>query len=143
LKVVERSALVTFTAAQMYALVTDVARYPEFLPWCASARVEELSPSERLAAISVVRGAFRTQFTTRNTARPDSQILMDLVEGPFSRLTGRWNFDSIGERGSRVRFRVEFEFKSRLMAAAFSPVFESVCDKIVDAFVMRAQNMYR
>lgn len=143
LKVIERSALVTFTAAQMFALVNDVNRYPEFLPWCAGAKVDELSPTERLAAVVVSRGAFKTQFTTRNTLQPGSAILMELVEGPFSRLTGHWNFDPIGERGSRVRFRVEFEFKSLLMGAAFSPIFESVCDKIVDAFVVRAQAIYR
>ena len=68
---------------------------------------------------------------------------MELVEGPFSRLMGRWNFDAIGERGSRVLFKVEFEFKNKLMAIAMNPVFESVCDKIVDAFVQRAQTAYR
>jgi ribosome-associated toxin RatA of RatAB toxin-antitoxin module len=143
LPIVERSALVTFSPAQMYALVNDVARYPEFLPWCASARVEEVSPTERLAAVKAAKGMVRMQFTTRNTLRPDAEILMQLAEGPFSRLTGRWNFDAVGERGSRVLFRVDFEFKSRMMAAAFNPMFQSVCDSIVDAFVLRAQRIYR
>lgn len=143
LPIVERSALVTFSPAQMYALVNDVARYPEFLPWCASARVEDVSPTERLAAVTAAKGMVRMQFTTRNTLRPDAEILMQLAEGPFSRLTGRWNFDAVGERGSRVLFRVDFEFKSRMMAAAFNPMFQSVCDSIVDAFVLRAQSIYR
>jgi ribosome-associated toxin RatA of RatAB toxin-antitoxin module len=141
-QVVERSAIVTFTPAQMFALVDDVARYPEFLPWCAGARVEPSSPDERLATIKVARGVLRMQFTTRNKLQQDAQILMELVEGPFSHLIGRWNFDAI-ERGSSVRFRVEFAFKNRLMAATLSPVFESVCEKIVDAFVLRAQEIYR
>jgi ribosome-associated toxin RatA of RatAB toxin-antitoxin module len=142
LQEVERSALVTFSPAQMFALVNDVASYPQFLPWCAGARVEELSPTERLAALSVAKGPVRMQFTTRNSLQPDTQILMQLEEGPFSRLQGQWNFDAVGERGSRVLFRVEFEFKSRLMSAALSPVFQSVCDSIVDAFVQRAQRIY-
>ena len=141
--IVERSALVTFTAAQMYALVNDVPRYPEFLPWCASARVEEISPTERLASVSVAKSMIRMQFTTRNTLQPDAEILMQLAEGPFSRLTGRWSFEALGGRGSRVVFRVDFEFKSRVMAAALNPMFQSVCDSIVDAFVLRAQSMYR
>lgn len=141
--IVERSALVTFTAAQMYALVNDVPRYPEFLPWCVSARVEEISPTERLASVSVAKSMIRMQFTTRNTLQPDAEILMQLAEGPFSRLTGRWSFEALGERGSRVVFRVDFEFKSRVMAAALNPMFQSVCDSIVDAFVLRAQCMYR
>lgn len=139
---VERSALVTFSPAQMFALVNDVASYPQFLPWCAGARVEEISATERLAALSVAKGPVRMQFTTRNSLRPDSQILMQLEEGPFSRLQGQWNFDPVGERGSRVLFGVEFEFKSRLMSAALSPVFQSVCNSIVDAFVQRAQRIY-
>ena len=141
--IVERSALVTFTAAQMYALVNDVPRYPEFLPWCVSARVEEISPTERLASVSVAKSMIRMQFTTRNTLQLDAEILMQLAEGPFSRLTGRWSFEALGERGSRVVFRVDFEFKSRVMAAALNPMFQSVCDSIVDAFVLRAQCMYR
>jgi ribosome-associated toxin RatA of RatAB toxin-antitoxin module len=127
----------------MFALVDDVARYPEFLPWCIGARVESSTPTERVAAIKIARGALKMQFTTRNTVKPDAEILMQLVDGPFRQLIGQWNFDAIGERGSRVSFRVEFEFKNRLMAAAFNPVFESVCDKIVDAFVLRARHIYR
>lgn len=140
--IVERSALVTFTAAQMYALVNDVARYPEFLPWCVGARVREVSATETLAAVQAAKGLVRMQFTTRNTLRPDAEILMQLEEGPFSRLTGRWNFQAVGERGSRVLFNMDFEFNSRLMALAFNAMFQSVCDSIVDAFVLRAQSVY-
>jgi len=143
LRVVERSAIVTHTPAQMFALVDDVARYPEFLPWCVGARVRESSPTERIAAIDIAKGSLKMHFTTKNTVQPDAQILMELIEGPFSRLMGKWNFDAIGERGSRVLFKVEFEFKNKLMAIAMNPVFESVCDKIVDAFVLRAQTAYR
>jgi len=143
LPIVERSALVTFTPAQMYTLVNDVARYPEFLPWCVSAQAQQLSPTETLAALKVAKGMVHMQFTTRNIVRPDTEILMELAEGPFSHLTGRWTFDALGERGSRVLFKVDFEFKSRIMAAAFNPMFQSVCDSIVDAFVSRAQSVYR
>jgi ribosome-associated toxin RatA of RatAB toxin-antitoxin module len=143
LPIVERSALVTFTPAQMYALVNDVARYPEFLPWCVSARVEEASATTRVATVKAAKGLVRMQFTTRNSLRPDREILMELAEGPFSRLTGRWNFDAVGEHGSRVVFRMDFEFESRMLAAAFNAMFQSVCDSIVDAFVLRAQSIYR
>ena len=78
----------------------------------------------------------------RNTLVKDSLILMHLVDGPFRNLTGEWHFDAIGERGSRVRFRVEFEFKNRLIAAALSAAFEALCSTIVDAFVLRAQKIY-
>ncbi len=142
LPVVERSAMVTFTAKQMFDLVNDVGRYPEFLPWCTGARVEDRSDTERVASVKVSRGVLRTEFTTRNTLTKDSRIVMNLVDGPFRDLLGEWRFDPIGERGSRVSFRVEFEFKNRLTAAALGSAFEAVCSTIVDAFVLRAQRMY-
>jgi ribosome-associated toxin RatA of RatAB toxin-antitoxin module len=142
LQVVERSAIVTFTPAQMFALVNDVDRYPEFLPWCTAAHVADASDTERLASITVARGVLRTKFTTRNTLKKDTQILMHLVDGPFRDLKGEWRFDPIGERGSRVHFKVEFEFKNRLTAAALSASFEALCGNIVDAFVLRAQKIY-
>jgi len=142
MQVVERSALVTYTAAQMFALVNDVARYPDFLPWCIGARVDDLSPTERIAVLQVSRGVLRTEFTTRNTLVQDAQIHMQLMHGPFRDLTGEWRFEAIGTRGSRVQFRVEFQFKNRLTAAAFNAAFESMCGTIVDAFVLRAQKTY-
>src|SRR5450432_2892113 len=142
MQVVERSALVTYTAAQMFALVNDVARYPEFLPWCVGARVEDRAGGERVAALQVVRGVLQTEFTTRNTRQQESRIHMQLMHGPFRQLTGEWSFDAIESRGSRVNFRVEFEFKNRLTAAAFNSVFEAMCGTIVDAFVLRAQTIY-
>jgi ribosome-associated toxin RatA of RatAB toxin-antitoxin module len=142
MQVVERSALVTYSPAQMFALVNDLPRYPEFLPWCVAVRVEEQSATERIAALKIAHGVLQTEFTTRNTLLPDAQIRMQLLHGPFRDLRGMWRFEAIGERGSRVNFLVEFEFKNRLTAAAFNAVFESLCGSIVDAFVKRAQKIY-
>jgi ribosome-associated toxin RatA of RatAB toxin-antitoxin module len=142
MQLVERSALVTYTAAQMFALVNDVARYPEFLPWCVGARVEDVAAGERVASLKVARGVLRTEFTTRNTLTQDAQIQMKLLHGPFRDLTGEWRFEPIGTRGSRVYFRVEFEFKNHLTATAFNSVFEAMCGTIIDAFVLRAQAIY-
>jgi ribosome-associated toxin RatA of RatAB toxin-antitoxin module len=142
LKTVDRSALVNATPAQMFALVDDVPRYPEFVPGCVAARLESASANERVAALEIVRGGVHMEFTTRNTVAPPSQILMELVRGPFTRLIGRWRFEPLGEQGSRVGLHVEFEFKSRLLGLALNPVFESVCDQIVDSFVVRAREVY-
>jgi ribosome-associated toxin RatA of RatAB toxin-antitoxin module len=142
MQVVERSALVTYTAAQMFALVNDVSRYPEFLPWCVGAQVHELSATESSATLKVARGVLKAEFTTQNQLTPDARIQMRLTHGPFRDLAGEWCFDGIGERGSRVRFRIEFEFKNRLTAAAFNSAFESLCGGIVDAFAQRAREVY-
>jgi ribosome-associated toxin RatA of RatAB toxin-antitoxin module len=126
----------------MFALVNDVGRYPEFLPWCTAGRAEEVSATERLATVKVARGVLQAEFTTRNTLQPDAQIYMQLVHGPFRDLKGLWRFDALGERGCKVQFRVEFEFKNRLTASAFNAVFEALCATIVDAFAQRAQKIY-
>lgn len=142
MQVVERSALVSFTPAQMFALVNDVSSYPQFLPWCVAVRVEEVSATERIAMLRIAHGVLQTEFTTRNTLIPDAQIDMRLTHGPFRDLTGAWRFDAIGDRGARVHFKVEFEFKNRLTSAAFNAVFKTLCGGIVDAFVVRAQKVY-
>jgi len=142
MQVVERSALVTYSAAEMFALVNDVSRYPEFLPWCVGAQVHELSVTERTATLRVVRGVLQAEFTTLNQLTPNARIQMRLTHGPFRDLQGEWRFDDIGARGSRIHFRVEFEFKNRLTAAAFNSAFESLCGTIVDAFAQRAREVY-
>jgi ribosome-associated toxin RatA of RatAB toxin-antitoxin module len=126
----------------MFALVNDIARYPEFLPWCTGAHVEDVSAVERIATLKIARGVLQTEFTTRNTLQPDARIHLQLMHGPFRDLTGEWRFDAIGARGSRVYFRVEFEFKNRLSATAFNAVFEAMCGTIIDAFVVRARTVY-
>jgi ribosome-associated toxin RatA of RatAB toxin-antitoxin module len=142
LKVVERSAIVPFSPAQMFDLVNDVASYPQFLPWCSASRVEESGASERIASMHIERGVLRSQFTTRNRLQRPAQILMELIDGPFRTLTGQWRFDPIGDRGTRVSFRVEFEFRNPLSAIAFNAAFESMCGTIVDAFAVRAKEIY-
>ncbi len=142
MQIVERSALVTYTPAEMFALVNDVPCYPEFLPWCVGAQQKETSATETLATMKISHGVLQAEFTTRNTLSPDARILMQLTHGPFRDLKGEWRFEGIGDRGSRITFKVEFEFKNRLTAAAFNAVFETLCAGIVDAFVRRAQQVY-
>jgi ribosome-associated toxin RatA of RatAB toxin-antitoxin module len=141
-QIVERSALVRYTPAQMFALVNDVPSYPAFLPWCVGSQVEHISATEVIATVEVARSVLRTSFTTRNTAVIDRSISMRLERGPFKALSGEWRFDPIGAEGSRVSFRVEFEFNNKLMAKALSSVFESVCATMVGAFCDRAKAVY-
>ncbi len=160
MKVVERSAIVPYSPAQMFLLVNDVARYPEFLPWCSGANVEDVSATERIATVRVSKGLLKTEFTTRNALRADAEILMRLVSGPFRQLRGQWLFEPIDggsapaavdepraaprptARGSRVAFRMEYEFKNPLVAAALNAIFEAVCGTIVDAFAERARKIF-
>ena len=106
MQVVERSALVTYTPAQMFALVNDVPRYPEFLPWCIAVRVQDVSATESMAALKIAHGVLQTEFTTRNTlgsGRANSYAARCTARFAISR--AQWRFEAIGTRGSRVNFQ--------------------------------------
>ena len=139
---VERSALVRYTPGQMLALVGDVERYPEFLPWCVSASVQPVREGEVIATVEVARSVLRTRFATRNVIEPDGRLRMTLESGPFRALQGEWRFDPIGTQGARVTFHIDFEFDNRLLAAALNAAFESICSTLVNAFADRARAVY-
>jgi ribosome-associated toxin RatA of RatAB toxin-antitoxin module len=135
---VRRSALVPYSAGQMFALVADVERYPEFLPWLEGARVLTRE-GEWVTASLAMRQA---SFTTRNRLVESEFLEMQLLDGPFRTLEGRWDFRAIGEAGSRVELQVRFELKSAITSLVVGPAFERVCNQLVDAFGKRAKQVY-
>jgi ribosome-associated toxin RatA of RatAB toxin-antitoxin module len=139
---IRRSALVPYSAPQMYELVADVERYPEFLPWCTAARVLERCDSTVVASLSLAKGRARASFTTRNTLVRGRCLEMQLVEGPFSSLEGRWDFTDIGLAGSRVELAVRFAAAATLAGILLGPAFEGICSQLVDAFGRRARQVY-
>lgn len=126
----------------MYDLVDDVARYPQFLPWCRAATVVERKPDDVIATLKIHKGALHTRFTTRNRLEPPHAIRLALVDGPFRSLEGEWLFEPIGDKGSRVRLKLRFAFANPLNAWLLEPVFEHTCASLVDAFVRRARSVY-
>lgn len=139
---VERSAIVPFTADSMFELVADVESYPAFLPGCTSARIHERDGCRVVASIALAEGPLRTEFRTRNVLEPCRRIDMQLEEGPFSTLQGVWEFVPLGEDGSRVSLAVQFAFASRAIDLILGPVFEALCNRLVDSFVRRARDVY-
>ncbi len=139
----ERSALVTFSAQQMYALVNDVDSYPEFLPWCGGSQVLERGDDFYVACVQIRKGPISQSFTTRNQLADDHVITMALVDGPFKALNGRWEFKEIEKLGCKVSFSIDFEFSGFLLQKTLSPVFNEICARMVDAFVARANTVYK
>ncbi|MFK7996574.1 MAG: type II toxin-antitoxin system RatA family toxin [Granulosicoccus sp.] len=137
-----RSALVSHSAAKMYALVRDIESYPRFLPWCSNASVTEQSDIHQLASVFMDKRMQGLKFTTRNRLEQDEAIHMGLVDGPFKKLNGVWRFTAIAEDACKVELSIDFEFKSRIMAAMLGGVFSKICDTMVAAFVKRANDMY-
>lgn len=126
----------------MYALVADIESYPRFLPWCGSAVVRQRLNLEEIATLEIVRGVIRLSLTTRNRMRKAEGIDIDLVEGPFERLRGRWRFAPLAEQGCKVSLEIEFEFASSMVRASIGPVFNDVASDMVDAFCRRAVMVY-
>ena len=145
MKTVHKSVLIWYSAEEMFGLVTDVARYCEFLPWCDRSKVIALEPDGMKAEVGIHFSGVRQTFTTRNTHVPGREVHIKLVEGPFSNLEGHWKFHPLGEPGQRackVTLELQYAFKSNALAALVGPVFERIADNLVDAFVKRAEQVY-
>lgn len=139
---VSRSAIVPYTASDMYALVADVESYPEFLPWCSDVDVHLREGDTVEATLELHRGGLRKRFRTRNAMQPDTRMDLSLVGGPFRHLAGGWTFTPLGEAGSKVALDLEFEFDSRALDLVVGAFFEDACNQLVDAFTQRAARVY-
>lgn len=126
----------------MYQLVLDIESYPAFLPWCQAASVAEQNASQQLATLTMDQRMRGTRFTTRNQLEEDRAINMQLVDGPFKRLSGVWRFKPIDDEACKVELEMNFEFKSRVFGALMGPAFSKICDTMVAAFVKRADQVH-
>lgn len=139
---ISRSALVPFSAEQMYKLVNDVSSYPAFLPGCTGSRVLSSSEREMTAAVDVSKAGISKTFTTRNTLIDNQSILMQLVDGPFRQLTGDWRFTPLSDDACKVELNLDFEFKNMLIEMAFGRIFKELANNMVQAFTQRAKEVY-
>ena len=139
---ISRSALVPYSAARMFALVNDIERYVEFLPWCAAATVHEEAEGVIVAELEISRAGMRQRFTTRNALAPPERMTLELVEGPFEWFTGEWRFSPLGEDACKVELEMDFEYAGRIARTALAPMFAKSADEQVDAFCARARNLY-
>lgn len=138
---VNRSALVQFSAAEMYALVDDIEAYPEFLPWCAGAVVHERSQEVVEATLDIRRAGIHRTFRTRNRLQVNERIDISLVRGPFRHLAGSWTFEAL-DKGCKVSLQLEFDFENAIAGLFFGPVFAEISRSLVHAFIRRADDVY-
>jgi coenzyme Q-binding protein COQ10 len=132
---------VPYRPEQLFELVADVGRYPEFLPWCVGARIRTRTEMEMVADLTIGFGPFRESFTSRVALRRPDGIDVRYENGPFRYLTNQWRFDPDGT-GCRVHFHVDFEFRSRLLQMAIGAVFHEAVRRMVAAFLTRARAVY-
>jgi ribosome-associated toxin RatA of RatAB toxin-antitoxin module len=149
MKQVKKSVLLWHTPREMYELVTQVERYPEFLPWCSKVEVLAREGDTVTARLHLSYAGVKHAFTTRNRNEEGRSVRMELVDGPFSRLDGVWEFVPLNKPGSdgepaacKIAFELNYAFSSGALEAVVSPVFDRIANTFVDSFVQRAESLH-
>jgi coenzyme Q-binding protein COQ10 len=135
------SKVIPYSPEQLFDLVADVGKYPQFLPWCAGARVRSYATDALVAEMTIGFGPFRESFTSRVRLERPERIHVRYENGPFRYLKNEWRFNP-DPKGCRVHFFVDFEFRSRILQAAIGVVFNEAVRRMVNAFIKRARDIY-
>ena len=139
---VNRSALVMHSVEDMFKLINDVLSYPKFVPDCSDSKVISSTESEMTAALLVSKGGLKKWFTTKNTFNDKNEVVLNLVDGPFKKLTGKWNLIELSEEACKVTLELEYEFSSKMFDLAFGKAFNHMANNMVQAFTQRAKEVY-
>jgi ribosome-associated toxin RatA of RatAB toxin-antitoxin module len=140
--IVKKSALVKFSAQQMFDLVNNIEAYPQFLPWCSGSRIIKSEDDVVEAELMISKGGFMKSFSTRNRIDRGGRITVSLLNGPFSYLEGVWNFMPLREDASKISLDLEFEMSGKLASLAFGAVFSQICNTMVSSFISRAKQVH-
>lgn len=138
---VNRSLRLPYTSAQIYALVVDIEKYPEFLPYCEAVALHWARGNQLEATVSVSYKALKYSFTTQNTNISTRKITMELQKGPLKSLVGAWKFEDV-EEGCEVMLQLNVEFQNKLLDMMLRPKTNEYADVFIDAFVARAKKLY-
>jgi coenzyme Q-binding protein COQ10 len=133
--------LIPYSPAQLFDLVADVGKYPQFLPWCVAAKVRSRGETEQVADLTIGFGPFRESFTSRVVMQRPEQLVVRYENGPFRYLKNQWLFRP-APTGCTVEFFVDFEFRSRILQSAIGVVFHEAVRRMVNAFIKRARDIY-
>lgn len=139
---VTRSALIAYSAESMFDLINDVEQYPKFIPGCADTKVLEHDDDNMRASLLISKAGVRQWFTTHNTLKRGESINMNLVDGPFSTLSGGWTIKPLSESACKIELNLDFAFSSKLAEMAFGRVFNAIAANMVVAFTERAKQVY-
>ena len=140
---VEKSVLLSFSAEQMFALVDNVAEYPQFLPWCGGTSVTVLDENRIRATVEINYHHVKQSFTTENVRVEPQRIDITLINGPFKHLDGRWQFIALAPTACKIEFRLNYEFSNKLLEKVVGPVFHYIASTFVEAFIKRAEVVYK
>ena len=131
-----------YTPEQLFALVADVEKYPEFLPWCVGARIRSQDKELIVADLVIGYKVFRERFTSKVKLNKPDRIDVEYSDGPFRYLNNHWKFEHNEDGSTTIDFYVDFEFRSRLMQTMIGAVFNEAVKRMVHAFEQRAHDLY-
>lgn len=139
---INQSALVPYSAEQMYQLVNHYEKYPEFLSGCIGTKTLSVGENELKAELHIQKLGISQTFSTHNKMTPPYKIEMSLIDGPFRHLHGYWRFTPFDEQSCKISFELSFEFSNPMVALIFGKVFNELTLKMVNAFKQRAKEVY-
>jgi ribosome-associated toxin RatA of RatAB toxin-antitoxin module len=139
---VNRSALVNYSAQQMFDLINDIESYPKFMTGCEAAELISKDENFIEARLTLGKSGIQQSFITRNELRAPEKMIMRLVEGPFSHFEGHWSFDALEKDACKVSLDLEFKFNNPLLSMTMGKILEEVASKQVDALCKRADEIY-
>lgn len=140
--VVEKSVLIERTPAQMFDLVDRVEDYPAFLPWCGGTELHERNAAVTEATLRIAYRGIKSAWSTRNAKEYPHLMRIHLKDGPFKRMEGHWRFQPLGEAACKVEFVLHYEFSSQMLAKMLGPMFNSIAESLVEAFVKRSRQIH-
>ena len=139
---INRTALVPYTPLQMYMIIKDVDKYPDFLPWCGGSEVLTETEDEITASVTISKGLVNKTFTTRNKLVRGESLSLELVDGPFKSLNGLWTFKDIKGQACKITFDLDFQFSNRLVELTVGPIFNQIANTFVDSFIEEANRQH-
>jgi len=139
---VHKTVLIRHSAEQMFDLVTNVADYPNFLPWCGGVTITHQDETRMDAQININFKGIKQHFATRNTHQRPTSINMEFADGPFKKFTGYWRFTPLREDACKIEFALHYEFASFILEKIIGPVFNHIANTFVESFIKRAEVVY-
>lgn len=140
---VQKTVLINHSASRMFALVDDVKKYPEFLPWCGGVDLIKQDETSTIATLHIAYRGLRQKFTTENHKTFPSEMEIQLKDGPFKHLEGVWRFIVLNEQACKIEFMLNYEFSNGFLEKIIAPVFSYIANTFVDGFVARADVVYK
>ena len=138
MKKIHKEEDINVDVGTIFTLINDIRSYPNYLPWCTKTEVTEESDHSIIGKIFISKSLMNWNFSTRNIIKKNESISLELVDGPFESLNGRWSFSSLDEFNTKVSLEINYKFKSSIIELSIEPIFSSIMNSILKSFVQEA-----